>query len=191
MLLCYFTWAAARSQQLLFVVLAAGLWCLTAGCHVKSPLFPQLPLKQKCAPRSRWEKAYIQGRPSSFSQSNALREWARCTNLPLLAIGCRADCTGERRTSPFNGMERSLSRAVIIKTKSLPISATTFRTALSLYIVHDGRKHKHNPTLAPRISTSYKFAAPRCRLACRLFRWASNLAFQRHWKIAQSCRSWD
>ena len=77
---CYFTWAAARSQQLLFVVLAAGLWCLTAGCHVKSPLFPQPPLKQKCAPRSRWEKAYmrektyIQVRPSSFSQSNALRE---------------------------------------------------------------------------------------------------------------------
>ena len=56
---CYFTWAAARSQQLLFVVLAAGLWCLTAGCHVKSPLFPQPPLKQKCAPRSRWEKAYM------------------------------------------------------------------------------------------------------------------------------------
>ena len=52
--MCYFTWAAARSQQLLFVVLAAGLWCLTAGCHVKSP-----PLKQKCAPRSRWEKAYM------------------------------------------------------------------------------------------------------------------------------------
>ena len=57
--MCYFTWAAARSQQLLFVVLAAGLWCLTAGCHVKSPLFPQPPLKQKCAPRSRWEKAYM------------------------------------------------------------------------------------------------------------------------------------
>ena len=31
------------------------LWCFTAGCHVKSPLFPQPPLKQKCAPR--WEKA--------------------------------------------------------------------------------------------------------------------------------------
>ena len=54
----------------------------------------------------------------------------------------------ERRTSPFNDIERSLSRAVIIKTKSLPISATTFRTALSLYIAHDGRKHKHNPTLS-------------------------------------------
>ena len=45
-------------------------------------------------------------------------------------------------------MERSLSRAVILKTKSLPISATTFRTGLSLYIAHDGRKHKHNPTLS-------------------------------------------
>ena len=57
--MCYFTSAAARSQQLLFVVLAAGLWCLIAGCHVKSPLFPQPPLKHKCAPRSRWEKAYM------------------------------------------------------------------------------------------------------------------------------------
>ena len=57
--MCYFTWAAARSQHLLFVVLAAGLWCLTAGCHVNSPLFPQPHLKQKCAPRSRWEKAYM------------------------------------------------------------------------------------------------------------------------------------
>ena len=70
--------------------------------------------------------------------------------MPLLAIGCRADCKGESRTSPFNGMERSLSRVVIIKTKSLPISATTFRTALSLYIAHDGRKHKHNPTLSAK-----------------------------------------
>ena len=57
---------------------------------------------------------------------------------------------GERRTSPFNGVERSLSRAVVIKTKSLPISATTFPTALSLYIAEDGRKHKHNPTLSAK-----------------------------------------
>ena len=83
-----------------------------------------------------------------FSQPNALRESARRTNLPLLAIGCRADWSGERRTSPFNGIERSLSRAVVIKTKSLPVSATTFPTALSLYIAHDGRKHKHNLTLS-------------------------------------------
>ena len=69
----------------------------------------------------------------------------------------------ERRTSPFNGIERSLSRAVVIKTKSLPISATTFPTALSLNIADDGRKHKHNPTLS-RKSMSYKFVAPRYRL---------------------------
>ena len=56
----------------------------------------------------------------------------------------------ERRTSPFNGIEISLSRAVAIKTKSLPISATTFPTALSLYIAEDGRKHKHNPTLSAK-----------------------------------------
>ena len=54
----------------------------------------------------------------------------------------------ERRTSPFNGIERSLSRAVVINTKSLPVSATTFPTALSLYIEHDRRKHKHNPKLS-------------------------------------------
>ena len=42
----YFTWAAARSQQLLFVVLAGGLWCFIAGCHVKSPLFPN-PLSNR------------------------------------------------------------------------------------------------------------------------------------------------
>ena len=54
----------------------------------------------------------------------------------------------ERRTSPFNGIERLLSRVVVIKTKSLPVSATTFPTALSLYIAHDGRKHKHNPKLS-------------------------------------------
>ena len=46
------------------------------------------------------------------------------------------------------GIERSLSCAVVIKTKSLPVSATTFPTALSLYIAHDGRKHKHNPKLS-------------------------------------------
>ena len=75
------------------------------------------------------------------SQPNALREEARRTNLPLLAIGCHADCSGERRTSPFNGTERSLSRADVIKTMSLPVSATTFATSLSLCIAHYGRKH--------------------------------------------------
>ena len=66
---------------------------------------------------------------------------------------------------------------------------------------HDGRKHTwesiHTSKIvvfftiqrSPRISTSYKFASPRYRLPCRLYRWASNLTFQRHGKIAQSCRN--
>ena len=66
---------------------------------------------------------------------------------------------------------------------------------------HDGGKHTwesiHTSKTvvfftiqrSPRISTSYKFVAPRYRLPCRLYRWASNLTFQRHGKIAQSCRN--
>ena len=45
---------------------------------------------------------------------------------------------------------------------------------------------------SPRLSMSYKFAALAigcCRWRCRRFWWASNLACQRHWKIAQSCCS--
>ena len=45
---------------------------------------------------------------------------------------------------------------------------------------------------SPRISMSYKFAALAIgcrRWPCRRFKWASNLACQRHWKIAHSCRS--
>ena len=58
-----------------------------------------------------------------------------------------------------------LSRAVIIKTKSLPVSATTFPTALSLHVAHDGRKYKHNPTLSAnkhvvQICRSSQSAAP-------------------------------
>ena len=105
----------------------------------------------------------------------------------------------ERRTSPFNGIERSLSRAVVIKTKSLPISATTFPTALSLYFAEGERKHKHNPTLSAK-----KRVVQICRSSLSAAadgladgsRWALNLAFQRrrtkrkwHWTIAQSCRS--
>ena len=36
------------SQQLLLVASAVGLWCFTAGCHVKSPLFPN-PLSNRGA----------------------------------------------------------------------------------------------------------------------------------------------
>ena len=83
-------------------------------------------------------------------------------------IGCRADCSGERRTSPFNGIERSLSRAGVINTKSLPVSTTTFQTALSLYIAHDGRKHKHNPTLSANKHVVAEWSE---RLTSRLVGW--------------------
>ena len=123
-------------------------WCFTAGCHVKSLLFP--------------------GSPNPLSNRPVLHDWRKHTrpstfHNPMLSANkhvvqiCRSSQSAavqtvqvERRTSPFNGVERSLSRAVVIKTKSLPISATTFPTALSLYIAHDGRKHKHNPTLSAK-----------------------------------------
>ena len=64
----------------------------------------------------------------------------------------------ERRTSPFNGIERSLSRAVVIKTKSLPISATTFPTALSL------QNWVNDLQFLTRILTSFKgFYWPKAR----------------------------
>ena len=96
--MCYFTWAAARSQQLLFVVWAAGLWCLTAGCYVKSPLFPN----------------------------------------PLSNRSVLHDHDGRKHTLES------------IHTSKTVVFFTNQRS--------------------PRISTSYKFAAPRYRLPCRLFR---------------------
>ena len=106
--------------------------------------------------------------PNPLSNRGVLHDWRKHTrpssfHNPTLSANkhvvqiCRSSLSAavqtvqvERRTSPFNfnGIERSLSRAVVIKTKSLPVSATTFPTALSLYIAHDGRKHKHNPTLS-------------------------------------------
>ena len=178
-------WATARSQQLLFVVLAAGLWCFTAGCHVKSPLFPQPPLKQKCAPR--WEKA--EDRRFFTTQRPPRRSTSYKFAAPRYRLPCRLFRWASNLT--FQRHERSLSRAVVIKTKSLPVSATTFPTALSLYIAHDGRKHKHNPLSAARRTNLPLLAIYiGCRRwPCRRFRWASNLACQRHWKIAQSCRT--
>ena len=146
-----FTWAAARSPLLLFVVLAGGFGVSLRVCHVKSPLFP--------------------GSPNPLSNRSVLHDWRKHTGTrpstfhnPMLSANkhvvqiCHSSQSAahpqtvqvERRTSPFNGIERSLSRAVVIKTKSLPISATTFPTALSLNIADDWRKHKHNPTLSAK-----------------------------------------
>ena len=119
-----------------------GSWSLVFHCGMARQISPLPP-----APSQTEVCSTMLGsiRPSSFHNPTPS---ANKHVVPLLAIGCRADCSGERRTSPFNGIERSLSRAVIVKTKSLPVSASTLPTALSLYIAHDGRKHKHNPTLS-------------------------------------------
>ena len=48
--------------------------------------------------------------------------------------------TGRWKVRFGNGIERSLSRAVALYTKSMPVSTTMFPTALSLYFAHDERK---------------------------------------------------
>ena len=57
-----------------------------------------------------------------------------CHSSPSAAAGGVADGSGECQTPPVNGIGRSLSRAEVPKTKSLPVSAITFPTAFSLYI---------------------------------------------------------
>ena len=57
-----------------------------------------------------------------------------CRSSLSAAADDLADSSGERQTWPVNGNERSLSCAVVPKTKFLPFSATTFPTAL-LHIV--------------------------------------------------------
>ena len=141
--LCSFTWAAARSQELLFVVLAGGL---VFHCGLPRQISP-LP---RITPRRSNRRVLQHTRPSTFHNPML------SANKHVVQICRSSQSTAvqtvqvERRTSPFNGIERSLSRAVVIKTKSLPISATTFPTALSLYIAEDGRKRKHNPTLSAK-----------------------------------------
>ena len=138
-----------------------GSWSLvfTLGCkcYVKSPLFPKPLSNRSVLHDGRKHKTVV------FSHSNALREWARRTNFPLLAIGCCGDCSGERRTSPFNGMERSLSRAVVIKTKSLPSPLPRFQQRC-LCTSRTMGESISTIQRSPRISTLYKFAAFRYRL---------------------------
>ena len=121
----------------MFVASAAWLWWFTAGCHVKSPLFPQRP--------SQTEVCSTMGesiKPSPFHNPTL------SANKHILQI-CRSSLSAAVQTVQVS-VEPRLSTALkdrsVIKTKSLP--ATTFPTALSLYIAHDRRKHKHNRTLS-------------------------------------------
>ena len=160
-LLYFFTWAFARSQQ--FAVCGFGSWALVFHCGLPRQISRLPPTPSQTEVCSTMRESITCHKTVVFLQTNALREEARRTNLPLLAIGCRAGCSGERRTSSFNGIERSLSRAVVMKTKSLSVSATTFPTALSLKSRTMGESIS-TIQRSPRLSTSYKFTAPRYRL---------------------------
>ena len=135
--MCCLTWAAARSQQLLFVVLAAGLWEFGVSLRDATSNLPSSP-----DPLSNWSVLHDGRKHKTVvsSQPNALREEACRTNLPLFRY--RLPCRLFRWASniTFQRHERPFSRAVVIKTKSLPVSATMFPTALSLYFAHDRRK---------------------------------------------------
>ena len=130
--LCSFTWATARSQLLPFVVLAGGFGVSLRAATSNLPSPPN-PLSNGGVPRD-WRK---HTRPSSFHNPTLSANKHVVQSCRYSLSAAVQTIQFERRTSPFNGIERSLSRAVVIKTKSLSVSATTFPTALSLYMAHE------------------------------------------------------
>ena len=132
-----FTWTSAWPQLSLFVALAAGLWWLTVGCHVKSlPLPPTPSQTEVCSTMGESRRPSYFHNPTLSTNKHVVHI---CRISLSAAADGLADGSGEHRTSPFNGnaqsgngIDRSLRRAVV--PQSLAVSAITFPTALSLYI---------------------------------------------------------
>ena len=107
-----------------------GSWALVFHCgmpHQISPLPPTPSQTEVCSTMGE------SIRPSSFHNPTLYankHDVQICRSSLSAAAGGLADGSGERRTSPFNGIERSLNRAVVPKTKSLRVSATMFPTCL-------------------------------------------------------------
>ena len=135
---------AYRCAVATVAVCGFGSWSLVFHCGLPRQISPLPPTPSQTAVCSTMGESI---RPSSF-HNPALSANKHVVQIYRFSLSAAVSCSGERRTSPFIGIGRSLSRAVVIKTKSLPISATTFATALSLYIAHDWRKHKHSQTLS-------------------------------------------
>ena len=181
--MCCFTWASAWSQQLLFVVLAAGLWCFTAGCHVKSPLFPQPPLKQQWAPR--WEKA----------SDRRLHNPTHSANEHVVQI-YRSSLSAAVQTVQVS-VEPRLS--IALKDRSVVIAQSLCPSPLPRFqqrcLCTSRTMGESISTIqrSPQISMSYKFAAPRNRLPPMALQTVQVSVeppvCQRYWKIAQSCRN--
>ena len=161
-LLCSFTWSAARSQLLLFVVLAGGFGVSQRAATSNLSSSPDPPIPSQTDVCSTIEES-IQDRRLFTIQCS----WRISTSYKFAVPRNRLQTVQacERRTSPFNGIERSLSRAVVIKAKSLPIPATSPRFQ-QRYLCTSRTMGESISTIqhSPRKSTSYKFAAPRYRL---------------------------
>ena len=89
-----------------------------------------------------WSTMGESTRPSSFYNPTLSATSTHAVQICRFSLSAAADGladdSGERRTSPFNGdaqswngIERSLGRAVVLQ--SLSVSVTTFPTALCLY----------------------------------------------------------
>ena len=139
--MCCFAWAAARSQQLLFVVLAACIGCFNVGCHDHLPSSPNQLSTEVCSTMGESIRPSSFHNPTLSANKHVVRRTNFCRSSLLAAADGLADGSGERRTPSVSGIERSLSRGVVPKTKPLPVSATTFPVALSLYIAQ-GRLRK-------------------------------------------------
>ena len=140
-----------------------GSWSLVFHCGMPRQISPLSPTPSQTEVCSTMGEST---RPSSFHNTtpSANKHVAQIYRSSLSAA-VQTVQPGERRTSPFNGIERSLSRAVVIKTKSLPVSATVPRfQQRCLCTSHTMGESISTIKGSPRISTSHKFAAPRYRL---------------------------
>ena len=109
-------WATARSQQLLFAVLTAGLGEFGVSLRDATSNHPSSPnplSNRSVLHDGRKHKTVVSSQPNA------------------------SPFNGEAQSG--NGIERSLSRVVV--PPSLPVSATAFPTALSVYIAQ-GRLRK-------------------------------------------------
>ena len=146
--MCYFTskWATVCRNSCCLWLWQLGFGvCFTAGCHIKFPLFPD-PLSNRSVPHDgRKHKTVV------FSQSNTRKStsYKNCQSSPSAAADSLADSSGQRRTSPFNGIERSLSCAVVPKTKSRAFPLT-FPTACYCTSRRPLRKDIHYPSCFQR-----------------------------------------
>ena len=154
--ICYFATLIGplrgrNSCCLWFWQLVFGVWLRDATSNLPSspnPLSNRSVLHDHDGRKHTWESIHTSKTVAFFTIQRSPRiSTSYKFAAPRYRLPCRLYRWASNLTFQRHG-KIALSRAVIIKTKSLPISATTFRTALSLYIAHGGRKHKHNPTLS-------------------------------------------